>query len=118
MSKRKLNSSKFIFDNGFVYGWYGVELSLVAFLVLGEWLIMLFEGCSLGKFYQKSVHDNVQQIQGAIRPSFFFETEKMKICSKSQCFVMFTCVHYYFLIFDWLCLLFANPRCTSPSVIL
>ena len=46
MSKRKLNSSKFFFDNGFVYGWYGVELRLVAFLVLGEWLIMLFEGCS------------------------------------------------------------------------
>ena len=31
MSKRKLNSSQFFYDNGFVYGWYEVELSLVAF---------------------------------------------------------------------------------------
>ena len=48
MSKKNLIAQNFFFDNGFVYGWYGVALSLVAFFVLGEWLIMLFEGCSLG----------------------------------------------------------------------
>ena len=34
---------------------------------------------------------------------FFLRNSKVEIFQESQCFFMFTCVHYSFPIFDWLC---------------
>ena len=47
---------------------------------------------------------------------FLFEIRKLRFYQKYQSFSMFSCVHYSFPIFDWLCLNFQLDDFTNSSV--